>query len=171
MTGKSNFCNLKGNHCNEMDFSESQSAILSSSSRRSSMYRDKGATAKPGGIVRVFNHSEDPTSPNSQQQTATIALTSSQSSERSMTSSSSNSGWEVQLVSNGDSPGKSQTLTPQVQRTANTSLMGPRSPAGGSLLSTISVPYCNLSQMRLSFHAHRHDVKFFVGAKRKKRTY
>ncbi|XP_075265823.1 C-Jun-amino-terminal kinase-interacting protein 3-like isoform X4 [Convolutriloba macropyga] len=144
---------------------ESQSAILSSSSRRSSMYRDKGATAKPGGIVRVFNHSEDPTSPNSQQQTATIALTSSQSSERSMTSSSSNSGWEVQLVSNGDSPGKSQTLTPQVQRTANTSLMGPRSPAGGSLLSTISVPYCNLSQMRLSFHAHRHDVKFFVGAK------
>ncbi|XP_063715560.1 C-Jun-amino-terminal kinase-interacting protein 3-like isoform X2 [Symsagittifera roscoffensis] len=138
---------------------ESQTGILSSGRKTSR----KGAQAKPGGIVRVFNHSEE-TSPN---QTTTALTSSTSSNERSLTSSSGNSGWDVQLVSNSHSNNEATNVptTPLSQR-SNTLMSPPqRSAPATSVVSNLNVPYCSLNQMRLSFHAHRHDVKFFVGAK------
>ena len=142
-------------------WTESQTGILSSGRKTSR----KGAQAKPGGIVRVFNHSEE-TSPN---QTTTALTSSTSSNERSLTSSSGNSGWDVQLVSNSHSNNEATNVptTPLSQR-SNTLMSPPqRSAPATSVVSNLNVPYCSLNQMRLSFHAHRHDVKFFVGAKRK----
>ena len=113
----------------------------------------------------MFNHSEE-TSPN---QTTTALTSSTSSNERSLTSSSGNSGWDVQLVSNSHSNNEATNFptTPMSQR-SNTLMSPPqRSAPPTSVVSNLNVPYCSLNQMRLSFHAHRHDVKFFVGAKRK----
>ena len=147
----------------EYFFSESQSGSMFSKSAAG-----KGSgTAKPGGIVRIFND-DSSASYSVTSNHRTTSLNSSHFEHSTSTTGTEHTTGTTDGVATatinmgtGSSPSSSH-------KSCSVSLM--TSPHYASqLLSAVKnqhVPLCSLSQLRLSFHAHRHDVKFFVAALR-----